>query len=118
MRLEQVVANLLTNAAKYTEPGGHIRVSVRPEDGSAVLSVRDTGIGIDPEKLPRLFDLYEQLGVSEARSRGGLGIGLPLVKRLVEAHQGTVTARSEGPGKGSEFTVTFPLLPPSEGASA
>lgn len=112
-RIEQIISNLLTNAAKYTEPGGHISVSLQRAGDSAVLRVRDTGIGIDPAKLPHVFNLYEQFGLSEARSEGGLGIGLSLVKRLVELHGGAVTARSEGPGKGSEFEVVFPLRPPA-----
>lgn len=110
LRIEQIINNLLTNAAKYTDPGGCIRLSIQRRGQLAVLCVRDNGRGIDPAKLSRIFDLYEQFGLSEARSHGGLGIGLPLVKRLVELHGGTVSARSEGPGQGSEFEVAFPLV--------
>ena len=110
-RLEQVLNNLLTNAAKYTEPGGRIWLTVE-QDGDAVrLSMRDTGIGLLPEMLPRVFDLFVQGERGLARSQGGLGIGLTLVKRLVELHGGRVEAISEGPGKGSEFVVHLPALP-------
>ncbi|MFN3651271.1 MAG: ATP-binding protein [Armatimonadota bacterium] len=110
LRIEQIVNNLLTNAAKYTEPGGRISVSLAREGDDAVLRVRDTGIGIEPEKLPLIFNLYEQFGLSETRSHGGLGIGLSLVRRLVELHGGTVVARSEGRGHGSEFEVRLSLV--------
>ena len=89
-RLEQVVVNLLTNAAKYTDPGGHIWLTVEQEGEEAVLRVRDTGVGIAPELLPRIFDLFTQAERSLDRSQGGLGIGLALVQRLVEMHGGTV----------------------------
>ena len=111
-RLEQVVVNLLTNAAKYTEPGGHIWLSVEQEGNDCVLRVRDTGIGIAPELLPRVFDLFTQAERSLARSQGGLGIGLALVQRLVQMHQGRVEARSVL-GQGSEFVVTLPVAPAS-----
>ena len=88
-RLEQVVVNLLTNAAKYTDEGGHIWLSVEQEGDEAVLRVRDTGVGIAPELLPRIFDLFTQAERSLDRSQGGLGIGLALVQRLVEMHRGT-----------------------------
>lgn len=114
-RIEQILHNLLTNAAKYTPRGGHIVVSLAPEGNRAVLRVRDNGIGIEPGKLPRLFDLYEQLGLCERRSQGGLGIGLALVRHLVEAHEGTVSAHSAGPGRGSVFTVALPLLDTGSG---
>jgi PAS domain S-box-containing protein len=109
-RLEQVVVNLLNNAAKYTDEGGRISLVVRPQGDEMVLSVRDTGIGIDLEQLPHIFDLFTQADRSLDRSQGGLGIGLSLVQRLVESHHGTVEARSEGVGRGSEFTVRLPLL--------
>jgi signal transduction histidine kinase len=109
VRLAQVVGNLLTNAAKYTEPGGRIWLTAHREDGEAVLRVRDTGIGIAPDMLPRVFDLFVQVDHAATRSQGGLGIGLTLVKNLVQMHRGTVEARSEGLGKGSEFTVRLPL---------
>ena len=110
-RLEQVLGNLVRNAAKYTEPGGKIEVSAWSEDGEAVARVRDNGIGIPPELLPRVFDLFIQGEQSLDRSGGGLGIGLTLVRRLVEMHGGRVEAQSEGEGQGSEFTVRLPLSP-------
>ncbi len=108
-RLEQVVVNLLNNAAKYTDEGGHIWLSVEQEDHVCVLRVRDTGIGIAPELLPRIFDLFTQAGRSLARSQGGLGVGLCLVHRLVEMHGGTVMAYS-ALGHGSEFVVRLPIV--------
>src|SRR5262249_54965584 len=109
-RLEQVLCNLLNNAAKYTEQQGHIHLTVSRQENEVVVRVRDTGIGIAPELLPRIFDLFAQAEPSLARSQGGLGVGLTLVRRLVEMMGGTVTARSDGPGKGSEFTVRLPAL--------
>ncbi len=108
-RLEQVVVNLLNNAAKYTDEGGRISLSARQDGGEAVVSVRDTGVGIDLEKFPDIFDLFTQADRSLDRSQGGLGIGLALVQRLVAMHRGTVKVRSDGPGRGSEFTVRLPL---------
>lgn len=110
-RLEQVVVNLLNNAAKYTDDDGSIALTVQLQDGDVVLGVRDTGIGIDPELLPRVFDLFAQAERSLDRSRGGLGIGLSLVQRLVAMHGGTVTAKSVV-GQGSEFTVRLPASQP------
>jgi CheY-like chemotaxis protein len=110
-RLSQVVANLLNNAAKYTDEGGLIELSlVAPPDGHAVIAVRDNGVGIDPELLPNVFELFEQGKRSLDRSQGGLGVGLTLVHRLVAMHQGTVTASSAGAGRGSEFCVALPCL--------
>jgi len=109
VRLTQVISNLLTNAAKYTDPGGEISLEARCEQGELALMVRDTGIGISAELLPKVFDMYMQADRGLARSRGGLGIGLPLVKKLVHLHGGTVHAASDGPGKGSAFTVRLPL---------
>jgi CheY-like chemotaxis protein/anti-sigma regulatory factor (Ser/Thr protein kinase) len=109
-RLAQVVANLLNNAAKYTERGGHIRLTVEKDGKQAVVRVRDTGVGIPAEMLTRVFDLFAQVDHSVERSQGGLGIGLTLVKNLVEMHGGTVTAHSSGPGRGSEFIVGLPAL--------
>jgi PAS domain S-box-containing protein len=106
-RLEQVVVNLLTNAAKYTVDGGHLSVAVQQEGNEAVLRVRDTGVGIAPELLPRIFDLFTQAERSLDRSQGGLGIGLSLVKRLVEMHGGSVDVSSML-GQGSEFVVHLP----------
>lgn len=108
VRLSQVIANLLNNAAKYTEDGGRIRLSALAEDGDAVVTVSDTGIGIDSDLLPAVFDLFTQASPGIDRSEGGLGIGLTLVKSLVEMHGGSVTARSDGLGKGSAFTVRLP----------
>jgi PAS domain S-box-containing protein len=108
-RLAQVVANLLTNAAKYTDPGGHIEVYARNDGWRAVLRVRDDGIGIGPELLARVFDLFAQGERTLDRAQGGLGLGLAIVRSLVELHGGTVSATSDGPGKGSEFEVRLPL---------
>jgi two-component system, sensor histidine kinase len=109
-RLEQVISNLINNAAKYTEPGGHIQITLRHEGEQAVVTVRDTGIGIEPEMLDNIFELFAQLDHSAARPSSGLGVGLTLVKRLAEMHGGTVQARSEGLSRGSEFEVRLPLL--------
>ena len=109
-RLEQVLVNLLTNAAKYTNEGGHIWLSVEQQDDAVVLRVRDNGIGIEPALLPRIFELFTQAERSLDRSQGGLGIGLCLVQRLVELHGGSVAAHSVL-GQGSEFVVRLPLLP-------
>ena len=110
LRLEQILVNLLTNAAKYTDAGGRISLTARHEGADIVITVRDTGMGITPELLPRVFDLFAQGDRTMARSEGGLGIGLTLVQKLAEMHGGGVTAASEGPGKGSEFTVRLPAL--------
>jgi signal transduction histidine kinase len=112
-RLEQVIVNLLTNAAKYTEPGGHIRLAAERGEGRAVLRVIDNGIGVAPETLPHLFDLYVQ---AEDGSRGGLGIGLHLVRSLVRLHGGEVAAFSEGPGRGTEVVVSLPTGAPAPDA--
>jgi len=109
VRLTQVVANLLVNAAKYTERAGHIWVVGERRDGEIVLRIRDTGIGIASDILPRIFELFVQADQSATRSQGGLGIGLTLVKNLVEMHHGSVTATSEGLGRGSEFVIRLPI---------
>jgi signal transduction histidine kinase len=109
-RLAQVFGNLLTNAAKYTDRGGRITLAARRDGGDAVVTVTDTGIGIAPEHLPGLFDMFSQVAPALERSQGGLGIGLALVRSLVELHGGRVEARSDGPGKGSTFAVRLPLL--------
>jgi CheY-like chemotaxis protein/anti-sigma regulatory factor (Ser/Thr protein kinase) len=109
-RVQQVISNLINNAAKYTEPGGRIVVGLRRDGDHAVLTVRDTGIGIETEMLDRIFELFAQADQSPARSRGGLGVGLTLVKQLVEMHGGSVRARSDGLSRGSEFEVRLPLL--------
>ena len=108
-RLLQIVSNLVTNAAKYTNPGGHISVSLTRDGEQAVLCVRDDGVGIPAELLPHVFELFVQAERDANRSEGGLGIGLSLVKRLVEMHGGTVAATSDGPGRGSELVVRLPL---------
>ena len=110
VRLAQVLGNLLNNAAKYTEEGGRITLAVEQTNGEAVLRVRDTGVGIPPEMLRSVFDLFTQVDRSLDRSQGGLGIGLTLVQRLVEMHGGRVQAYSAGPNQGSEFVVFLPLL--------
>jgi PAS domain S-box-containing protein len=107
-RLAQVLSNLLNNAAKYMDHGGRVWLTASQQGGDVVISVRDTGIGIRREMLPRVFDMFMQGEPGSARSEGGLGIGLTLVRRLVELHGGTVEARSDGPGKGSEFLVRIP----------
>jgi PAS domain S-box-containing protein len=109
-RLAQVLSNLLNNAAKFTPDGGHVGLTIEAGPGEAVVRVRDDGVGIPAELLPKVFDLFTQGDRSLARSEGGLGIGLTLVKSLVEMHGGRVEARSEGHGKGSEFLVRLPTL--------
>jgi CheY-like chemotaxis protein len=115
--LAQVLSNLLNNAAKYTEQGGKITVTAECEDRTAIIRIKDTGIGIPADKLPRIFDMFMQVDRSLERARGGLGIGLSLVQKLVELHGGSVTAYSPGPGQGSEFVVRLPLMdecPPAD----
>jgi signal transduction histidine kinase len=104
-RLNQILTNLLTNAAKYTDPGGEICVAAEVAAGAVVLQVSDNGMGITPDLLPRVFDLFQQGDVPGDQAYGGLGIGLALVKSLVELHGGKVAASSGGPGKGSQFVV-------------
>lgn len=110
-RLAQVVVNLVNNAAKYTDRGGHISLTAGPEGDEAVIRVRDTGAGIAPELLPHIFELFTQAEWTTDRSQGGLGIGLALVRNLVELHGGTISASSPGRGRGSEFVVRLPALP-------
>jgi PAS domain S-box-containing protein len=110
VRLSQVVSNLLTNAAKYTDHADVILLSLKREGEAATVRVRDGGVGIAAEFLPRIFDLFVQGDRSLARSQGGLGVGLTVVRRLVELHNGKVSASSAGPGKGSEFTVVLPVV--------
>jgi CheY-like chemotaxis protein len=107
-RLEQILWNLLNNSAKYTPNGGEISLVVEAVEGEVVLRVRDTGIGIKPEMLPRIFDMFVQVKDHEGHSQDGLGIGLCLVRTLVEMHEGSITAHSDGPGHGSEFAVRLP----------
>jgi signal transduction histidine kinase/CheY-like chemotaxis protein len=109
-RLVQIVANLLNNAAKYTDRGGQVWISAQRDAGEAVLRVRDTGAGISADLLPHIFDLFTQAEWPSDRSQGGLGIGLTLVRKLVELHGGSIVAKSEGPGQGSEFIVRLPVL--------
>ncbi len=115
-RLAQVFANLLNNAAKYTERGGRIRLTAEQQGSDAVVKVRDNGVGIPADILPRVFEMFTQADRSLERSQGGLGIGLSLVKGLVEMHGGSVEAHSNGPGEGSEFVVRLcAALPPGRG---
>ncbi len=108
VRLAQVLSNLISNAAKYTEPGGRIEISAAHDEGNVVVRVRDNGVGLGPELLPRVFDLFVQGGQSMDRAKGGLGLGLAIVRSVVELHGGRVQALSEGFGKGSEFRVVLP----------
>jgi PAS domain S-box-containing protein len=112
IRIAQIVSNLLTNAAKYTIEAGPIHLSAELERDQVVIRVKDAGVGIDPELLPRIFDLFVQGDHTLARSQGGLGIGLTLVKRLVDMHGGSIEAKSEGKGQGSEFILRLPMLKP------
>ena len=114
-RLEQIVQNLLNNACKYTDPGGHIELTVAREGAEVVLRVRDDGIGIGPDVLPRIFDLFVQAERRLDRSQGGVGIGLTLVKRLVELHGGSIEAQSPGLGQGSEFVLRLPATADLQG---
>jgi CheY-like chemotaxis protein len=106
----QCVVNILTNSAKYTDPSGEIRVQVREEAPSAVVTISDNGMGIAKELLPRIFELFVQSERALDRSQGGLGIGLSVVKRLVEMHGGSVTAHSAGPGRVATFEIRLPLV--------
>jgi CheY-like chemotaxis protein/anti-sigma regulatory factor (Ser/Thr protein kinase) len=119
-RMAQVLANLLNNAAKYTPDRGTIALTAERQAGEVVVRVRDNGIGISPDLLPRVFDMFTQLATDE-RSRTGLGLGLTIVRRLVEMHGGRVGVTSEGSGRGSEFTVRLPVAadqPPLPASSA
>ncbi len=107
-RLEQVFVNLLANAAKYTDPGGEIFVGIEVQIDQALVRVRDSGIGMTPEGLLKIFELFRQADEADMHSRSGLGIGLALVRNFVELHGGTVSAASAGLGHGSEFTVSLP----------
>ncbi len=108
-RIAQVISNLLNNAAKYSDPRGQIDLTARREGGHLTIKVSDQGIGVSPELLPSIFDLFVQASRGHDRTHGGMGIGLTLVRRLIELHGGTVEAASEGPGRGSEFTIRLPL---------
>ncbi len=117
VRLEQIFSNLISNAAKYTPPGGHIRVTGERRGDEVAICVKDDGVGISPEMLPRLFEIFSQGERALERSQGGLGVGLSLVRGLLGLHGGRVEAKSEGLGKGSEFTVHLPLIAPGASAS-
>jgi PAS domain S-box-containing protein len=118
-RLTQVVGNLLNNASKFTQEGGTIELVVEPVEERAVIRVRDNGIGIPADQIPLIFGMFVQVDSSLGRAKGGIGMGLTLVKQLVELHAGTVEATSAGPGRGSEFVVSLPMLPdPSQVAPA
>ena len=109
VRLTQVIGNLLNNAAKYSESGGQIWLTVTCEANQVVISVRDTGIGIEPQMLPRIFQMFSQAGHATKHAHGGLGIGLALAKRIVEMHGGRIEGKSPGRGLGSEFVIHLPL---------
>jgi CheY-like chemotaxis protein/anti-sigma regulatory factor (Ser/Thr protein kinase) len=109
-RLVQAFYNLIGNAAKYTDPGGDVRVAVETVDSTIMVRIRDTGVGIPPDMIERVFELFTQADRTVSRAQGGLGIGLTLVRRIIDAHGGTVTASSAGRGRGSEFIVTLPAL--------
>jgi signal transduction histidine kinase len=109
VRMAQVLSNLLSNAAKYTPEGGHIELHGRRAEDRLEISVRDNGLGISAEMQARVFDIFHQVNAHQERSDGGLGIGLALVRQLVELHGGSVAVASDGPGTGSTFTVTIPL---------
>ena len=110
-RLAQAISNLLGNAVKYSDAGSSIWLSVNCEKDEAVISVKDTGIGIPADMLPKVFEMFIQGDRSLEKSRGGLGVGLSIVKQLVEMHGGRVEAHSEGPGRGSEFIIRLPIVP-------
>ncbi len=110
VRLEEVIVNLLSNAAKYTPEGGHIRLTIEEEPDEVVISVKDTGVGIAPDLLPHIFDLFTQAQRTLDRSQGGLGVGLTVVRKVIEMHGGTTEAHSSGLGRGSEFIVRLPAL--------
>jgi two-component system, sensor histidine kinase len=108
-RLEQIFVNLLANASRYTDAGGALAVWIHTNDGQAVVRVRDSGIGIAPDALPHIFEIFKQAHETDPRSKAGLGVGLAVVRNLVELHGGSVTAGSAGHGRGSEFTVRLPM---------
>jgi CheY-like chemotaxis protein len=115
VRLAQVFSNLINNACKFTPPGGQVRLAAERDGARVRVRVRDSGIGIAAEHMPRLFQMFAQADAALERAAGGLGIGLALSRALVELHGGTIAAASEGPGSGAEFTVTLPAL--EEGAA-
>ena len=118
VRISQAVSNLLTNAARYTGPGGDVRLTVAEESGQIVITVADSGFGIAPDFLPNVFDMFVRGSDSAATAPGGLGIGLTLAKTLVEMHRGSIAVKSDGPGRGSEFTIRLPLSSPPTSSPA
>jgi signal transduction histidine kinase len=118
VRIQQVLGNLLSNGVKFTPPGGRVEVRLRVADGCAEIAVRDNGSGIDPELMPRIFERFRQSDSSTTRRHGGLGLGLAIVRHLVELHGGRVAAESDGVGHGATFTVTLPLAPSAAAALA
>jgi signal transduction histidine kinase/ActR/RegA family two-component response regulator len=114
VRADQIITNVLTNAIKYTPEGGHITVTLDREDGNAAVRVADDGVGIAPDRIGTIFELFAQAENAIGRAQGGMGIGLALVRNLLHLHGGTITAKSDGVGKGSEFTVHFPIAAPVE----
>jgi signal transduction histidine kinase len=118
VRLVQVVTNLLTNAGRYTPAGGSVNVAAERDGAEVVVRVTDSGIGIAPDQLPRIFDIFFQAERGNRRGQHGLGIGLALVRRIVGLHGGSVSAHSEGPGQGSTFTVRLPLFDSASGGAA
>jgi CheY-like chemotaxis protein/anti-sigma regulatory factor (Ser/Thr protein kinase) len=117
VRLDQIVTNVLTNAIKYTAEGGHVRVAMGEEDDQAVIHVTDDGVGIAPERIGAIFELFAQAENAIGRAQGGMGIGLALVRDLMQLHKGTVEAHSKGVGKGSEFVLRLPLANQAERAA-
>lgn len=118
VRVDQIVTNIVTNAIKYTPEGGHVIVDLAEDDGKALIRVTDDGVGIAPERISGIFELFAQAENAIGRAQGGMGVGLALVRNLVQLHEGTVEARSAGLGRGSEFVVTLPLAPAERQAEA
>jgi signal transduction histidine kinase/ActR/RegA family two-component response regulator len=114
VRIDQIVTNLLTNAIKYTPEGGHVTLELQQEEGHAIIRVTDDGVGIDPERIDGIFELFAQAENAIGRAQGGMGIGLALVRNLTQLHGGSVRAKSDGVGKGSEFVVSIPLASAQE----
>jgi signal transduction histidine kinase/CheY-like chemotaxis protein len=117
VRADQILTNVLTNAIKYTPDGGHVKVAMQREEGKATIRVSDDGVGIAPNRIATIFELFAQAENAIGRSQGGMGIGLALVRNLVELHQGTISVSSDGVGKGSEFVIRLPLADPASKAA-